>query len=97
MHCPFKNKISKLKWTGSSVDFVELIYALHAVGYINNGKATLTELFDSLSGVIENEAKFFSRTFSDIKKRYDRTKFLDELKRVLLQKLKEADNMPSRK
>ena len=78
---------------------MELIYALHAVGYANGGKVTLTELFKEMGEVFDIEVKEFSRTFKDIKNRVkgDRTKFLDELKQELLRKMEKADENPSLK
>ena len=90
VNCPYKHKISKLKWTGEIVDLVELGYALEAVGYINDGKATLTELFDVLGEIFDTEVKNFSRTFIDIKNRVkdDGTFLVEDLKRALPYHLK---------
>ena len=49
--CPLKQKNVKMKWMGSVVDWVELIYALYAVGCTNNEKITLRELFDNMNKV----------------------------------------------
>ena len=90
---------TKLKWTGGIVDWVEFIYAFHAVGYANDGKVSLTELFQEMGEVFDIEVKEFSRTFINIKNRSkgDRTKFLDTLKRELLRKIEEADGKTPRK
>jgi len=89
----------KIKWTGSVVDWVELVYALHAAGYANGGQTTLKELFKEMGDFFDFEVKEFSRTFKDIKNRVkgDRTRFLDELKRVLQRKIEESDERPSKK
>jgi hypothetical protein len=81
------------------VDYVELNYALHAFGYANGGEISITELFKEMGEVFDIEIKDFSRTFIDIKNRVkgDRTRFLDELKRVLLRKIDEADEKPPKK
>jgi len=99
IHCPYKKKTDKLKWTGNIVDFVELGYALEAVGYVNNGKATLTELFDVLGEIFDVEVKKFSRTFIDVKNRVrgDGTYLMDDMKRALKQKIEAADAKPTRK
>ena len=85
--CPYKPKNSKLKWTGGVVDFVELFYSVQAIGYINDGKITLKELFDIVCEVFDIEIKDFSRTFSDVKNRGNCTKFLKELSEALRKKL----------
>ncbi|KAA6340380.1 hypothetical protein EZS27_011755 [termite gut metagenome] len=81
----------KLKWLGTSVDLVELGYALHAAGIFGN--ISLKRLFSVLSEVFDIEVKNFSRTCTDIKNRTtgDRTKFLNTLKVNLIRKLEETD------
>ena len=97
--CPLRQKSTKLKWTGSIADFVELGYALEAVGYVNGGKATLKEIFDVLGKTFDADVKDHSRTFRDVKIRVknDGTYLLDDLKHALQQKIKEANAKPSRK
>lgn len=78
---------------------VELIYALHAAGVVNGGKASLKHLFRVLGGVFDFEVGEYSRSFIDIKSRVkgDRTSFLDTLKRVLLRRMEESDRKPPRR
>jgi hypothetical protein len=89
----------KLKWTGLIIDFVELFYAAHASGNINKGKVSLKKMFAVVCEVFDVDVKDFYQRFSAIKIRVkgDRTKFLDELKQVLVEKLEKADNKPSKK
>jgi hypothetical protein len=89
----------KLKWTGNVIDLVELVYAIHASGYTNNGKTSLKELFTVMGEVFDIEVKKFYRSFKDIKNRVkgDRTRFLDELKQALTDKMEKSDRKPSRK
>jgi hypothetical protein len=97
---PLKAKpTTKLKWTGSIVEWVELLYSLHAAGVINGGKATLKFLFRTMGEVFDVDVKEYSRSFTDIKNRIkgDRTTFLDKLKRKLLHRMEEADGKPGRK
>jgi len=81
------------------VDWVELIYSLHASGCINNGCISLKSLFQAMGEVFNFEAKGFSRVFIDIKNRVkgNRTVFLDKLKQVLQRIMKDADRKPSKK
>jgi hypothetical protein len=102
LNCPFRqqNQVQKqLKWTGSIVDWVEFIYALYAVGYINNGKVSLKKLFRIMGEVFDFDVKEFSRTFTDIKgrKKGDRTPFLDLMKQLLIERMTEADSKPAKK
>jgi hypothetical protein len=100
--CPYYSKETEtetLQWTDGLIDLVELTYALHASGSIDNGNITLTQLFQKMGAFFGIEVKEFSRTFSDVKSRVkgDRTTFIDKLKRALKSKLEKADEKPSRK
>ena len=92
------NPSPKLKWTGSIVAWVELIYALHASGHINNGKVSLKKIFAVMGESFGFEVEEFSRVFIDIKNRVkgDRTAFLEELKQALIRIMEEADRKSSR-
>jgi hypothetical protein len=94
-----ENSDTKLKWTGSIVDWVKLIYALQSAGCINHGKITLKELFRLMGEVFDFEVKEFSNYFMHIKNRTDRhrTKFMDLLKDTVLGRMEDADRKPSRK
>ena len=100
-YCPLAKHLEhgKLQWTGSIVAWVELIYAIHASGHINNGKASLKKIFAVMGETFVFEVEEFSRVFIDIKNRVkgDRTAFLDELKQALMRIMEEADRKPSRK
>jgi hypothetical protein len=98
--CPLNTKPkAQLKWTGSIVEWVELIYTLHEVGVINGGKASLKTLFHTMGEVFGFDVKEYANYFMNIKRRIkgDRTTFLDTLKRKLLHRMEEADGKPGRK
>jgi hypothetical protein len=88
-----------LRWTGSVVDWVELLYSLHAVGSFNHGKISLKALFEIMGKIFDFEVKEFSNYYMNIKSRTcgKRTKFMDRLKGALQAKMEEADCKPSRK
>jgi hypothetical protein len=101
-NCPFlqkKQSSKKLQWTGSIVEWVELVYALYAVKRINNGKISLKELFQQMGEIFDFEVKEFANYFMNIKNRTDwhRTKFTDLLKDAVLGRMDAADRKPSRK
>jgi hypothetical protein len=82
----------KVKWTGTPVEFVELVYAVHEAGSFNNGDISLKDLFESLGGMLDMEVRNFSRIFVDIQRRIkNRTVYLDELKVRLIHKMNKAD------
>lgn len=90
---------AKFKWTGSIVEWVELIYSLYFVKRINAGKISLAELFRQMGEVFEFEVKGFAVYFMNIKNRSDktRTKFIDLMKNILIERMIESDRKPARK
>jgi hypothetical protein len=100
--CPFSRQsqtCGKLKWTGSIFEWVELNYALHEAKKINNGEIFLKEQFQLMGEVFDFDVKEFSNYFMNIKSKLEenKTKFLDKLKKALVQKMEDADRKPSRK
>jgi hypothetical protein len=81
----------KAKWTGTIIQLVELVYALHEAGCFSN--ISLKELFAVLCGVFQCEVKNYYRLFWDIKNRTsgDRTEFLDWMKKRLMGKFHRMD------
>lgn len=69
-----------LTWTASPTDLVELIYALHHSGSIDNGHAELKNIANALSAVLHIDLGDIYRKGVDIKRRTkDRAKFLNNL------------------
>jgi hypothetical protein len=98
--CPLKVKPKpKLKWTGSIVEWIELLYALYAAGVVGDGKASLKNLFQVMGEVFDFEVKEYANYFMNIKRRIkgDRTTFIDKLKGGLLRRMEDADRKPGRK
>lgn len=83
----------KLYWTESKTALIELIYALHSQGAIDNGKADIKDiaaLFEHYFGV---ELGDYYRTFLEIRvRKTGRTKFIDSLKYSLVKRMDEADD-----
>jgi hypothetical protein len=83
---------NKLKWTGSKVALVELIYALHAESVLNNGGADLKETVAHFESIFDIELGQFHRTFLEIRgRKSDRTKFLSALTNTLIHRMDDAD------
>lgn len=81
-----------IKWTGSKISLVELIYALHSTNSINNGNISLAELVKLSEQLFNIELDDYSRTYLDIRMRkIRRTKFLDALIQSLLKRMEDAD------
>ena len=80
---------NKYTWTASKNALVELIYALHASGVINEGRVDIKEIALLFENTFNIDQSDVYRTFLEIKGRNQPTKFLDTLKIALTQKIKE--------
>jgi hypothetical protein len=80
------------KWTGSKVELIELIYALHTEGVFNNGTSGLKEVTTFFEYSFNIDLGQFNRVFLEIRNRKsERTKFLNTLKNKLMIRMDEAD------
>ncbi|MFC6095679.1 RteC domain-containing protein [Flavobacterium qiangtangense] len=83
-----------LKWTGSKVGLIELIYALHTEGVLNYGRCELKQTVAYFEKIFDVEVGQFHRTFYEIcSRKTERSKFLNSLKDNLLKRIDEADGM----
>ncbi|GHT36639.1 hypothetical protein AGMMS49574_28710 [Bacteroidia bacterium] len=101
-NCPFaavRRTRKPLKWTAKIVDYVEWVYALQGVLNTGDEKVTLKALFDVFNNIFGLDVKDFSLYFTSIKnrKKGDRTSFLDEAKKQLIQRMADADSKPAKK
>lgn len=81
-----------LKWTGSKVGIIELIYALHSEGVFNHGAADIREIVQGFSKVFDIDLGQFHRTFYEITNRKsERTKFISTLKDNLIKRMNQMD------
>ncbi len=84
---------SKIKWTGSVIELVELGYAMLAAKSINYGYVGINELMEFLCSMFEFDVKDYYRAYHDIKQRVgDRTIYIDKLKDRLMSKMENDDN-----
>lgn len=83
---------NNLKWTGTKIEFVELVYSLFDAKSINNGNINLKGLFHALGDFFELEITGYYRYFTDITHRTgERTLYLDKLKKIFMQHLSLSD------
>ena len=88
-----KPKNTKLQWTGSIVELVELAYAALECKSFNDGDIEIKELIAQLSEFLNINVKDCYRAFVDIRQRTgDRTIYLDKLKTRMIGKLNKMDN-----
>ncbi|UPQ78305.1 RteC domain-containing protein [Flavobacterium azooxidireducens] len=81
-----------LKWTGSKVGIIELIYALHTEGVFNHGAADIGEIVQGFSRTFDIDLGQFHRTFYEITNRKsERTKFITSLRENLLNRMNNSD------
>lgn len=83
---------TKLFWTGSKTELIELIYALHSSRTINSGTADIKEMASLFEQIFNIDLGNYYHTFIEIRARKSsRTKFLDKLIEVLNQRFNESD------
>lgn len=83
----------RLKWTGESINLVELGYGLYHSGQLNNGNASIAEIFRWLEEQLEVSIGKPSRRLTEIKrrKRLSQTRYLDQMRDQLLQRIDEEN------
>lgn len=89
---PFRKKIA-LKWTGDSVNLIELIYGIYETGQINSGEASLAELMNFFGQLFEINLTRYFKKFTDIKMRksMSKTRFLDEMQKLVNKRIEDGD------
>ena len=84
---------SKLFWTGSKTDLIELIYALHSSNSINSGTVDIKELAAHFEHFYNVDLGNYYHTFIEIRSRKTgKTKFLDRLIEMLKQRMEALDD-----
>lgn len=76
-----------LVWTGKNSDIVEIIYAFYYAKVINNGGADIAQIARAFEKMFNIRLGKFYRTKTHIKGRKGVTKFLDKLKKILIENL----------
>ncbi|QJD95964.1 hypothetical protein HH214_08785 [Mucilaginibacter robiniae] len=87
------NHGASLKWTGELVNVVELAYGIWLTGQLNNGNASLNQIVRWLEGSLDVSLGIIQRKFTEIqrRKRYSVTKYLDRMKKAIIQKIEEEN------
>jgi len=86
-------KVRSLRWTGESINLVELGYGLFDSGQLNEGKAGIGEIFSWLEEKLQVSIGIPARRFVEIsrRKRLSRTRFLDQMRDAINRKVDEGD------
>ena len=79
----------ELKWTGESINIIELAYGLWLTGQLNNGNASLNQIIRWLEKNLSVSIGIAQRKFSEIsrRKRISITKFIDQMRDAILKKI----------
>ena len=84
-----------LKWTGSKVSLVELLYALQSSGSFNNGSIGIKDLATELQSLFNVDVGNYYRVFQEMRiRKSSRTSFMDQLKDRLVKRMDESDENP---
>jgi len=83
-----------LKWTGDSVNIVELAYGIWLTGQLNNGNASLNQIVRWLEANLQVNIGIIQRRFSEIerRKRLSPTKYIDQMRDAILQKIESGNS-----
>jgi hypothetical protein len=82
-------KRRELRWTGDSINAVELGFSLHDTGQINDGNASLTDIFDWMADTLNIVIKKPHRRFDEIEARkiISKTDFTDQMRNSILNRI----------
>lgn len=80
-----------MRWTGSKVSLIELMYALHQSGSFNNGQTDIKSIAAYFEKIFDIELGNYYRTYLELRIRHNPTKFLDTLRESLLRKMEDDD------
>lgn len=85
---------TKLSWTATKTDLVELIYSLKISGAINAGNATVKDMVDLFSQIFQVDIGSHYKIYSEIKNRAgNRSKFTHSLTKSFNEKLDRDDGI----
>lgn len=82
-----------LKWTGDTINLAEIGIGIYQTKQLNNGTATLSQIFRWLEEKLKVKIGIPSKRLSELRrrKRLSRTQYLDEMKENIIQKLDKED------
>jgi len=84
-----------LRWTGETVNLVELAYGLQLTGQLNDGKATIAEIIEWLEAQLHADVGNAYRRWHAIsnRKRETPTKFIDQMRDAIIKKLNDDNDL----
>lgn len=93
-----KKNLSSLRWTGKTVDLLEMAMSVHESGSVNNGEVTVKAVVNFFCESFGVNPGNFSSSYGVMRSRANsRTLFLDKLKRVFEKKMERDDEKELRR
>jgi hypothetical protein len=82
---PVHKRKREMRWTGDSINLAEIAFGIHDTGQINDGTATLAEIFEWMEESLQIKIGRPTRRFDEIeaRKKISPTDFLDRIKREI--------------
>jgi len=86
-------KGKQLRWTGDSCNLIELVYGIFDCRQVNDGDVDLSDLMDVFEQCFQINLSRYFRRFTEIKRRksMSKTRFLDEMARVVNKRIDDGD------
>lgn len=83
----------ELRWTGDSCNLIELIYGVFDCRQVNDGEVDLSDLMDVFEQCFQVNLSRYFRRFTEIKRRksMSKTRFLDEMARMVNKRIEDGD------
>lgn len=87
--------LTELKWTGETINLAELAYGIWLTGQMNNGNASVTEIFEFLERCFQAKIGTAFRRWQSIsrRKRLSQTKYLDQMREVIRRRLDDENDI----
>ena len=84
-----------LRWTGESINLVELAYGIWLTGQVNHGNASVSQIVEWLEVNLQVNIGLAFRRWSAIshRKRISVTKFIDQMKAAILKRLDDENGL----
>jgi hypothetical protein len=91
-------KTTALRWTGESINLVEIAYGLWLTGQLNEGNVTITDIIHGLEEMFSVKIGVAYRRWTEISNRtHNTTKFLDRIRDAMQKRIDEELDIRSRK
>lgn len=86
---------SRLKWTGESINLVELAYGIWLTGQINHGNASIAEIVQFLESHLNVQIGRPYRRWSELarRKNLSPTKYIDQLQSAIQKRLDDENSL----